>query len=75
VGGTAVQLLSQERTLHTEVGVRVLIDLMVVAGDALVADLRELPALVQRGVVDEHVRAAQHVPQLDDVKPVVLEVG
>jgi hypothetical protein len=48
---------------------------MLVAGDPLVADVGELPALVQRRVVDKHVGAAEHILPLDDVEPVVLKVG
>jgi hypothetical protein len=61
--GPSVQLLPDHLPAHPEVGIELLVDVMVVAGYPLVADLGELPVLVQPRVVDQDMAAAQQVAQ------------
>src|SRR5262245_16192199 len=70
---TTVQLLPHQGALETDVGELALVHRLVVAREPFVT-LREAPALIQLGLVDQDVCATEHVTKLRQIEAVALEV-
>ena len=70
---TPVELFPYERAFQADVRKLVLVNRLVVARQPLAA-LREAPALVQLGLVDQDVGPAQHIAKLRHIEPMPLQI-